>query len=546
MKELTERKKLQILKLFLEGYSYDQISTEAAVGKGTVVNVVKDFQAGHFPAFTDVAELVDVLRELSVELRRRGGGVSEALLGIAFFFRLGEMGVTPEKLWLWEAMCREMSPSEEHLQEFTAAALELFRLSQETGESYNSIAVKWSELHAESESLEQEMEDLRSAKEELERTQVTLTKDVQRLMGEKSALDKAVAELSARRETLKKENSQLETTCHSLTTEVEQLQAKSTILGPVVERLDTLGFCESELETLKVKLDGFASGHGLTSEQLTVRFFDDLANYGDLLSFEKKKEELEGEVARLEAQKESLQKTTSRLGVPHHEVEEAVKSLASLKRRGIMPSVVASYYRVLSQAEVGPDELEGEVLELGGLKKAITSRSEALKRLEEEQAQRIKVVEALRAEEAGIKATIQELTEWGQRVIEESQEKALTAVEQATQRMAEEIEEWGDSRAELGAYLDDLKRARYFTRLPLSDEALENYIQDMSPLVVTQGLQMVLFWCLRKLNLKFRPPRWVVRKYYSIGEYTDVELADLVRWSLDAFNEGVGGNEGRT
>ncbi len=66
---------------------------------------------------------------------------------------------------------------------------------------------------------------------------------------------------------------------------------------------------------------------------------------------------------------------------------------------------------------------------------------------------------------------------------------------------SEEIEEWGDSRAELGAYLDDLKRARYFTKLPLSDEALENYIQDMSPLVVTQGLQMVLFWCLRKLDL---------------------------------------------
>jgi len=546
MKGLTERKKLQILKLFLEGYSYDDISNKNDVAKGTVVNVVNDFRAARFPAFTDVAELVDVLRELSVELRRRGGGVSEALLGNAFFFRLNEMGVTPEKLWLWEAMCREMSPSEEHLQEFTAAALELFRLSQETGESYNSIAVKWSELHTESESLEQGMEGLKSAKEELETTQANLTKDVQRLMEEKDALDRAVAELSTRRETLKKENSQLETTCHSLTTEVEQLQAKSTILGPVVERLDTLGFSKSELETLRVKLDGFASGHGLTSEQLTVRFFDDLANYGDLLSFEKKKEELEGEVARLEAQKESLQKTTSRLGVPHHEVEEAVKSLASLKRRGIMPSVVASYYRVLSQAEVGPDELEGEVLELGGLKKAITSRSEALKRLEEEQAQRIKVVEALRAEEAGIKATIQELTEWGQRVIEESQEKALTAVEQATQRMAEEIEEWGDARAELGAYLDDLKRARYFTRLPLSDEALENYIQDMSPLVVTQGLQIVLFWCLRKLNLKFRPPRWVVRKYYSIGEYTDVELADLVRWSLDAFNEGVGGNEGRT
>jgi len=545
MRELTERKKLQILRLFLEGYSYDDISARSDVAKGTVVNVVNDLRAGRFPAFADVAELVDVLRELSTELRRRGGGVSEALLGNAFFFRLSEIGVTPDKLWLWEAMCREMSPAEAPLKEFTAAALELFRLTQETGESYDSVAAKWSELHAESESLEQEVEGLKSAKEELKRTQVTLTKDVQRLMDEKSALDKAVAELSTKHEVLKKENSQLETTCHSLTTEVEQLQAKSTILGPVVERLDTLGFSKSELETLRVKLERLASREGLTSEQLRVRFFDDFANYDNLLNFEKKKEELEGEVARLEAQKESLQKTTSRLGVPHHEVEEAVKSLTSLKRRGITPSVVASYYRVLSQAEVGPDELEGEVLELGGLKKAITSSTQALKRLEEEEGEHIKVVEALWAEEAGIKATIRELTEWGQRVIEESQEKALTAVEQATQRMAREIREWGEARAELGAYLDDLKRARYFTRLPLSSETLEGYIQDISPLVISQGFQVILLWCLRKLNPKLRPPQWVVRKYYGISEYTNFELVDLVRWSLEGFTEGVGGNEGR-
>jgi len=545
MRELTERKKLQILRSFLEGCSYDDISTENDVSKGTVVNVVKDFRAARFPAFTDVAELVDVLRELSVELRRRGGGVSEALLGIAFFFRLGEMGVTPEKLWLWEAMCREMSPSEEHLQEFTAAALELFRLSQETGESYNSIAVKWSELHTESESLEQEMEGLKSAKEELETTQANLTKDVQRLMEEKSALDRAVAELSTRHEALKTERTDLEARCQGLKNEVERLESKSTILGPVVESLDTLGFGRMELETLRVKLDELASSNSLTHEELKARFFDELSAYEAMLSFQKKKEDLQGEVSRLEAQMESLERIISRLGVPTQEAEEAVRSLAALKRRGIRSSVVASYYRVLSQAGIGPDEVEGEVLKLGGLKNAISLRSADLTRLKKEETQRAEVVEALRAEEASVKATIQELTEWVQRVIEESQEKALTAVEQATQRMAREIKEWGDSRAELGAYLDDLKRARYFTRLPLSDEALENYIQDMSPLVVTQGLQMVLFWCLRKLNLKFRPPRWIVRKYYGVSEYTDFELADLVRWSLEAFTEGVGGNEGR-
>jgi len=106
MKELTERKKVEILRLFLEGYSYDEIATKSDVSKGSVVNIVNDFRAGHFPAFSDVGDLVDTLRELSVELRRRGAGVSEALLGLAFFSRLDEMGVKPRnwlepKLRLW-------------------------------------------------------------------------------------------------------------------------------------------------------------------------------------------------------------------------------------------------------------------------------------------------------------------------------------------------------------------------------------------------------------------------------------------------------------
>ncbi len=146
-----------------------------------------------------------------------------------------------------------------------------------------------------------------------------------------------------------------------------------------------------------------ASSHDLTSEELKARFFDDLANYDDLLSFEKKKEELEGEVTRLESEIESLQKATSRLGVPRNEVEEAVRSLTSLKKRGITPSTIASYYRVLYQAEISPDELEREVLEFGGIRKAIKACTEALKRLKEKEEHRTKAVEALRSEETSKK-----------------------------------------------------------------------------------------------------------------------------------------------
>jgi len=545
MRELTEKKKLEIIRHYFEGDSYDEISTKSGVAKGSVVNVVTELRNGRLPAFTNLADVVDMLRELSIELKKRSLGVSEALLGSAFFFRLSDMGVTPERLELWVKMCREISPPEAPLQDFTAAALELFRLSQETGESYASIVARWAKLQSEFDSLEKKLTDLRSAKNELERTRATLAEEIRRLTTKKSDLERVVAELSTRHEALKKASNDLETRYRRLKTETAQLEAKSTTLGPVVERLETLGFDMSELKTLRARLEEVASSQGISPQDLREKFFKELAAYGVTLTFEKKKNELQAVAIRLEAKVQSLQKAAARLG-PAEEVDEAIGCLASLKKKGIIPAAVTSYYRVLSQAQIEPKELEHEVIELGGLKNAIASRSEAVRHLEDEEAKRAKVVEALRAEEAGVKAAIQELTKWAQRVIEESRGKALSAVEQATQRMAEDIRAWGDARAELQVYLDDLKRARYFTRLPLSNEALDSYIQDMSPLVVSQGLQIILLWCVRKLNLKFRPPTWVVRKYYNISQYTDVELVDLVRWSLEAFAEGVKGNEGRT
>jgi len=545
MKELTERKKLEILKLFLEGYSYDDISAKSDVAKGSVVNVVTDFKNGRFPTFTDVTDMVDVLRELSVELRKKGAGVSEALLGTAFFFRLNEIGVTPDKLWLWADMCRGMSPPDAPLQEFTAATLEVFKLTQETGESYDSVAAKWSKLRDESESLGQEVENLRSEKKELETTEAALTEKCHKLKEEKDGLGRDIEGLSTKCETLRKETSQLEASRQLLNEEVAELDDNIKALRPEMESLEGLGFGKSELQTLRVKLEEIASSQSLTPKVLTTKFFQDLVEYETVVSFQKRREELEGEVASLRSQKESLEHIMSRLRLPPEEVEEAVKSLVSLKKKGVAPSIVASYCRVLSKSSLEPSELEREVTELGGLKKAIDTATQAVKQLEAEAAQRTKVVDALRAEEASIKATIKELTQWGQKMIKEAQGKALTTVKQATEKMAKDLRQWGDKRAELGVYLDDLKRARYFTRLPLSNEALDSYIEDISPLVVSQGLQIVLFWCVRKFNPKLRPPKWIMRKYYSIGEYTYVELVDLVRWSLEGLTEGIRGNEGR-
>jgi len=538
VRELTERKKLEILMLFVGGYSYDDISAKAEVSKGSVVNVVTELRTGHFPEFGNIVELVDVLRDLAVQLRSKGIGVSEAALGLAFFSRLDGMGVTPDKLWNWVEMCREMSPAEAPVQEFIAAALELFKFGQETGESYDSTVAKWSELRARSESLTEKVEGLTSEKKELETARTTLTEECQKLRQDKESLKNEVADLSAEREALSKETSLVEATNESLKVEAEELERKVSVLKPEVEALERLGFGKGELKKLRENLEEMASSRGLTPEDLKAGFFRSLDEYGGILGVGKKRERLEVEVANLQAQRESLDKATSRLESPLEEVEEALKSLISLKRKGITPSMVVSYFKVVSGAGLEPHELEKELLELGGLRKAVTFTEEKLATLKQEEHKHAAAVDVLLAEEERTKTTIRELKE---SAIKEVNQASLTIVEEVRrvhQIFLEDIKRWGDIKAEIGKYEQELKLARYFARLPLSKEALAVLVEELPAMVIVQYLTIALVWCTKKCNPKLKPPRTITSKYYHITEFTSVELTDLLSWSLTALNEG--------
>lgn len=99
-------------------------------------------------------------------------------------------------------------------------------------------------------------------------------------------------------------------------------------------------------------------------------------------------------------------------------------------------------------------------------------------------------------------------------------------------------------RVETGKLEDELKFARYFVKLPLSEEAISSLVADLSLQVVVQYLMIGLAWCRKNLNPKLRPPREITKKYYSIGEYTEVELADLLIWALLMLVGEVGSDKG--
>jgi hypothetical protein len=121
---------------------------------------------------------------------------------------------------------------------------------------------------------------------------------------------------------------------------------------------------------------------------------------------------------------------------------------------------------------------------------------------------------------------------------------AVADIRKLCRDLHDDIERWGDMRAEIGKFEDELKFARYFVKLPMSEEAMSGLVDDISLQVVVQYLAIDLAWCRKNLNPKLRPPREITKKYYNISEYTEVELTDVLIWALVMLVSEVGSDKG--
>ena len=101
MEKLNAKKKLAVVKLFLSGLSYDEISVKTGVSKGAVSGIITDLKGGGFPEFADLADQVEVLRDLSLDLKHSGQTPGQCAVGLAALNRIHECGleVTDIKRW---------------------------------------------------------------------------------------------------------------------------------------------------------------------------------------------------------------------------------------------------------------------------------------------------------------------------------------------------------------------------------------------------------------------------------------------------------------
>lgn len=195
MRQISFQQKMEVIELYLEGYSTNEIVDKSQISKGAVISIIQDAREGKFPGL-ELKDRVDELHSLSVRLREKTLDLTQARLGFTFLKRLLDMNIEPDNLNEWIDFNSEISPTPP--EGFIPAAMELFHIQRATGMSYDEIASKAKELSSQRERLVMEVENLKAdeirAKEledEIEKTK----KEVTKLMAEKVKLESAVGSL---------------------------------------------------------------------------------------------------------------------------------------------------------------------------------------------------------------------------------------------------------------------------------------------------------------------------------------------------------------
>lgn len=556
-REISPDKRVEVLKLYFEGFAYDEIARRTGAAKGSVAAIVQEMRDGRFPQFELGTHLVSELRDLTVGLRKVGIAASEASLFFALVKKFIGLGVEPAHLESWVRMCRAIPEGGFPRSRIIVAAVKLAELEQE-GSGYEQtlerlasssaelkrLQEKMTKQSAEETELQRRKDELLQVNHSLEAESVRLQKELDSMTAKTKQAESRCHDLEERSRQYRRMIDQLEARKGELTGKVSQLEERVLALSNEVtnkaetlQELDGLGFSQSDLGKLKGRLSDIAQRHG--KEEVDGRFFGYLETYDALLSMEATQQQLTQEIESLAEERESLSKLGKKLGLTSDHIAEGIAVMKSLQAKGASPLTILSYQRTLTAAGLAPGSFEKLVKDLGGIERTLAARRTELDRMVRELEEKRQALEELKGEVGKVKESITALRDAGTKQIESMMSSATSEVERLHQELSKDIGRWGQMRAEMGKFEEELRLARYFAKLPLSDDALSKLVEDLAAPVIIEYLSIALAWCREKLNPKLRPPRVITERYYSIREYTEVELADVLNWALLMLIEGI-------
>ncbi len=316
MPELNFRKRLRIVELLLGGHSYQTISKRVGVSNGTIANVMNELRDGEIPAVRGVEEVVDILRELSVQIRRSGLSIPQAALGLTAIRSLAAVGVAPQDISRMVNLCRSMAPEGRDARQFADAAVALIEAKERTGKGIQELE-GWVERlqekadalmtqNQELEPLTQQVEALRNERDSLVRENAELTTETEQ---ERRQAEKAIAALEEKQPRLESQVQESQRLIEKLGTrfldreeQLRQVEIRLARANGAIANLEDLGLPVERLPELADRLGSQARQQGLDQDHFLSWFLYCLEGAGSLLGLET---QIKATVDRLrEAQRE--------------------------------------------------------------------------------------------------------------------------------------------------------------------------------------------------------------------------------------------------
>jgi transposase len=317
MERLTLKKKLTVVRLYFSGLSYDEIAARTSVSKGTVANVVAELKVGTIPEAADVAEQIDLLRDLSLDLTRSTLTSGQCAVGLILLKRITECGLDPSDIERWPMILKAVR-TEDDAKEFVRLIYSIQEVQQRSGLSIEALDKRVHELEKKATDLEPVSDKLKDSRKEL----AELTK-------RRDELTNSVAMLDQRSELLTPQVKELENRERDLSRRIADMEPKAekaeitlSALKRELQKLKDVGFSLRELAEFNEKLQMIAERHAIKPAQLRGRLLHELETLDEGLALE----------TLIQNRRQEIDNMEQAIARGKKEIETARAAIDSLKR----------------------------------------------------------------------------------------------------------------------------------------------------------------------------------------------------------------------
>jgi transposase len=281
MERLTAKKRLAVVRLYFSGLSYDEIAAKCGVSKGTVANVVAELKAGTVPEAADVTEQIELLRELSIDLKQSKLTPGQCAVGLILLTRISECGLDPADIDRWPMILKAVR-NEDDAKEFVRLIYSIQEVQERSGVGIEALDKKVHELEKKAADLEPVSDKLKDSKKEL----ADLTKRQDELASSVAILEQKEEMLTRRVKELEKREENLSRRIADMEPKAEKAQSTISAMKREMQKLEDLGLSLKGLAEFNEKLQQIAEHHIIKPSELRGRLLQELQHLDKGLTLE--------------------------------------------------------------------------------------------------------------------------------------------------------------------------------------------------------------------------------------------------------------------